>query len=303
MSSWHSYPKIWNLGHASAKELLLDEVVVEEKIDGSQFSFGSIDGELKIRSKGQQMNIDAPEKMFSLAVDTVKNLFINGRLIPGWTYSGEYLQKAKHNVLAYDRTPKGYIILFDIRTDEEQYLNPYQKQAEAERLGLEVVPELFAGRITDAAQLMEFMDRISVLGGQKIEGFVIKNYKRFGIDKKALMGKHVSEAFKEKHKVDWKTENPSQGDIVEVLCQAYRTPARWDKAIIHLKEQGKIEGTPRDIGALILESKADLEKECAEEIKEALFKWAFPKIARAMAGGLPEYYKQQLLKQQFAEVK
>ena len=34
MSSWHSYPKVYALGHSAIKDLLLDSVILEEKIDG-----------------------------------------------------------------------------------------------------------------------------------------------------------------------------------------------------------------------------------------------------------------------------
>jgi len=33
-TSWHSYPKIYNLGHRAIRDLLEDPVVVEEKVDG-----------------------------------------------------------------------------------------------------------------------------------------------------------------------------------------------------------------------------------------------------------------------------
>ena len=297
MTSWHSYPKLWNLGHAAIKELLFDEVVVEEKVDGSQFSFGVFDGELKVRSKGVEMAPDAPEKMFSKAVETV--LSLKEMLIPGWTYSAEYLQKPKHNVLAYDRVPKGHLIIFDIRTEEEQYASYEAKRGECDRMGLECVPLLFRGKITTPTMLLDLLERVSVLGGQKIEGFVIKNYARFGADKKALMGKHVSESFKEKHKVDFKEGNPGPADIVQRLINAFRTPARWDKAIIHLRERGQLEGSPRDIGMLIKEAQKDLSEECSEEIRDALLAWALPQVLRGSTSGLPEYYKENLLARQF----
>jgi len=44
---------------------------------------------------------------------------------------------------------------------------------------------------------------------------------------------------------------------------------------------------------------ADIEKECVDEIKEALFKWAWPQIRRASTAGLPEWYKERLLAMQF----
>ena len=119
MQSWGSYPSIFNLGHKALRELFERPVNVEEKVDGSQFSFGvTEEGELKIRSKGKEMVVEAPEKMFAGAVETVKGL--KDRLHPGWTYRGEVLCKPKHNTLQYGRVPKGNVILFDVNTGLEE---------------------------------------------------------------------------------------------------------------------------------------------------------------------------------------
>jgi len=50
----NSYPKVYNLGHAAIVHLFDEPVTVEEKVDGSQFSFALIDGELSARSKGKE---------------------------------------------------------------------------------------------------------------------------------------------------------------------------------------------------------------------------------------------------------
>ena len=298
MTSWHSYPKIYNLGHNAIKELFFDPVVIEEKVDGSQFSFGKFDGKLKIRSKGQEMHPEAPEKMFQLAVDSVMSRF--DLLTEGWTYRGEYLCKPKHNALAYDRIPNGNIIIFDINTAEETYLSYSDKIHEAKLLGYETVPNILTGGVVpDPESLIRLLDTVSILGGQKIEGFVIKNYSRFGPDNKVLMGKHVSEAFKEVHKSNWKIDNPKQNDIVMILQNTYRSPARWNKAIQHLREKGLIEDSPKDIGPILKELGNDVKAECEDEIKETLFKWAWPSINRGINKGFPEWYKDELLKRQF----
>lgn len=300
MDSWHSYSSIYNLGHRAVADLLTVPVIVEEKIDGSQFSFGVDEtGELHVRSKGAIMNADAPEKMFSGAVSTARELC--GRLTPGWTYRGEHLCKPKHNALAYDRIPMGHVILFDVNPGLESYLPYAAKAAEAERLGLEVVPLLFEGIVTSQAQLAELLETVSVLGGQRIEGIVVKPaaYNLWGLDKKCLMGKFVSEAFKEVHAHEWKQANPQSGDILERLSATYRSEARWNKAILHLRERGKLEDSPRDIGALLKEIPADVEKECADEIRETLWKWAWPQIRRQVTRGFPERYKEMLLARQF----
>ena len=65
----NSYPKIYNIGHKYILDLFNEEVSVQEKIDGSQISFGVIDGELCARSKGKDLVLDAPEKMFNKAIE------------------------------------------------------------------------------------------------------------------------------------------------------------------------------------------------------------------------------------------
>ena len=299
LTSWHSYPKIYNFGHKAIKNLFAEEVQVEEKIDGSFYSFGMFDSALKIRSKGKEMAVDAPEKLFIPAVETTKKL--QYELTPGWTYRAEFLAKPKHNVLAYDRIPKDHLIIFDINPFEEEYLSYEAKKIEADRLGLECAPLLYKGKINSLEEFQQFLELDSILGGVKIEGVVIKNYKRFGSDGKVLMGKYVSTKFKERHKKEWKMGNPQGKDILTMLQETFRTEARWHKGIQHLRENGELIGDMRDIGPLIKEIQRDTKEECEDEIKEALWKWAWPHICRKVTAGFPEWYKQKLLGKQFGE--
>lgn len=296
-----SYPKIYHVGHRYLEGIFGDPVIVEEKVDGSQFSFGKylIDGveELRCRSKGAEINLVAPEGMFIKAVETAQKLF--PYLRTGFTYRCEYLQKVKHNVLSYDRVPKDYLIIFDIDAGGENYLEWTDKYLEGNRIGLEVVPLLFSGIIKSPEQLRDLLETKSILGGQKVEGVVVKNYDTFGKDGKPLFAKFVAESFKEAHKGDWRERNPKQGDIITQLIERYRTPARWQKAVQHLKEAGQLDNSPKDIGLLIAEAGKDLEAEEKEEIKEYLWKWAWSNIRRGITGGLPEYYKELLLKESF----
>lgn len=300
MNSWHSYSSIYNMGHKAIVDLLQGPVYVEEKVDGSQFSFGiTEEGELRVRSKGCEMIVDAPEKMFSLAVETVKKLKL--LLHPGWTYRAEYLRSPKHNALIYSRIPTDHLIIFDVEVGECAFLGYREKKAEAARLGLETVPLLFEGFVADLEFFRYLLASDSVLGGQKVEGVVVKpvGYGLFGKDKKVLMGKFVSEAFKEVHSKMWKADNPTAGDIVAMLGKTYMTQARWQKALQHLTEKGVIADSPRDIGALMKEVPTDIKRECEDEIKDKLFAFAWPHVSRMVVRGLPEWYKELLLKKQF----
>ena len=306
--SWGSYPSIHNFGHKAIIDLLKSEVIVQEKLDGSQFSFGWFPNsepglELRIKSKSAIIVPDAPPKMFHAAVDTVKDLCTKGLLHAGWTYRGEAFAKPHHNALAYERVPKGNIILFDVNDGEESYL-PYEKVVEVgNELGLEVVSLIYQGMIETIEFFRSLLDTVSVLGGQKIEGVVVKpkNYDLYGTDHKVLMGKYVSEAFREVHKKTWGEGNPKGGDILQILGSKYCNQARWQKARIHLQEIGQIENSPRDIGPLIKAVPPDIRKECEDEIKEELFKWAWPHISRMSTNGLPQWYKDLLLYEAFEQ--
>ncbi|SRR6266516_115587 len=306
----HSYPQIFNLGHRAAQDVLRAPVVVQEKIDGSQFSFmvrmaGSPEGpdygqELVMKSKGALVLPETADKLFKPAVDTVMRLWAEGKLVNGWTYRGEVLAKPKHNTLAYARVPKDNIILFDIDMGEESYVEPLRAETAAALLGLEFVPTLYEGIVESLDQLHAFLGRVSVLGGTKIEGVVIKAYGTYGIDKKTLMAKYVSEAFKEIHAGDWKERNPGRADILELIIARYKTTARWQKAVQHLRERGELQEAVQDIGPLMREVPLDVEKEERSEIMEALWSHFWPQIKRGITAGLPQWYKDALAKAAFA---
>jgi len=299
----HSYATVFQLGHKMIADIFNSPVVIEEKIDGSSFSFGLIDGELQCRSKGKQLILDAPEKMFTKAVATAQEL--SSLLHPGWVYRSEYLEKPHHNVLAYERVPLKNIIIFDVDTGGENYLTPDARYCEAARLGLESVPVFQNSIIYSMEEFVElysdYLETISRLGGTRIEGLVVKNYNVFTNEKKIALGKYVSERFKEVAGGEWRKINPSVTDYVNQLIASYRTPARWEKAVQHLRERGELEDLPRDIGKLIHEVPNDVLLECEQEIRDRLFAHFWPKIRRGVTVGLPEFYKEELAKKAFSD--
>lgn len=298
-----SYPSIYNLGHPAVAELFDGPVTVTEKVDGSQFSFASINGDLKMRSKGAEIFEVTTDKLFGPATQTAKRLFDAGELEDGAIHRCETLCRPKHNTLAYERIPAGNLYLYDVEVGPNVFMPSGELVTYGGLLGLEPVRHMGNGQeYSNADQIRDLLDQESCLGGCKVEGIVIKNYARFGRDKKVLMGKFVSEAFKEKHSTEWKKSNPSGKDIREEIGASYKAEARWRKAVQHLAEAGKLEGTPRDIGPLLKELAQDVRGEEEEQIKELLWKWAWPTIQRKLSGGFPDWYKQQLLEKQFEGV-
>jgi hypothetical protein len=296
-----SYNSIKSFGYPETRMLLLGEVEIQEKVDGSQISFGMVDGELCMRSKGAFIDtINNTNKMFWPAVEAVRAR--EHLLKDGHIYCGEYLQRPKHNTLAYDRIPKDHIMIYDVGYDTHTPIyeaDPERRAAEAERIGFEVIPTYYKGPAQGAEMLQSYLTRTSVLGAQRIEGVVIKSYHRFGADGKPLMGKLVRDDFKEQNNKDFRARNPAQSDVVVALVEKYRCIPRWEKAVQHLRDRGELEGTPKDIGKLILEAQADLLAEAEGEIKEALFRWAKSKVTQGAVMGLPEWYKAKLMEGAF----
>ena len=298
-----SYPKVYQLGHRAIRDLFLDEISVEEKVDGSQFSFGVTADDndrvpkLRCRSHHQQINLEEAPKMFEKAVETALSLV--QKVHVGWTYRCEYLNKPKHNVLAYDRVPKGNLIIFDIERDEQDFLTPDERGIEAARIGLESVPRFLKGKIHKYEDAMCFLESTSILGGQQVGGLVFKNHKRFSEhDGKIMVGKFVRESFKELHSKEYKTAGKH---IAEQIGESLNTEARWLKAIQHMKENDTLTGSPKDIGPLLHAINDDVLEECVEDIKNRLFKYHWRIICRTMTRGFPQWYKDQLAKKQFEE--
>ncbi len=292
-----SYPSVFAIGHKAIANLFDGVVLFEEKVDGSQISWQVSDEGLSIRSKNADIQSDAPEGMFARAVESIRERL--GCFHPGWIYRGEYLLKPHHNTLKYSRVPNGNIILFDVEIGEQSYMGYEEKACEADLIKLECVPMLYKGVVSGVDQLMAFLDRESILGGTKIEGVVCKNYSQFTSEKKVAIGKYVSEKFKEVHTGEWRKANPTKRDIVDALIAKYRTEARWEKSVQHLRDAGTLEGSPRDIGALIREIPEDVLKECRDEIADSLFEHFWLHIRRGVIAGFPDYYKQKLAETAF----
>lgn len=286
----HSYPKVLALGHRFIQDILFGETIAEEKVDGSQISFGILDGVLRIRSHSAEVILDAPG-MFDVAVEQIKS--ISNDLSPDYIYRGEYLRKPKHNVLCYDRVPTKNIVIFDIEDKDFNPLSYEPKRVEAERIGLETVPLLWRN-ITKKDTIIDLLNNNSFLGGTLIEGVVIKNYGKLVEGCKYMVGKYVSEKFKEnmahKAKMDKQTD-----DIISSIVKSLKTEARYHKAIQHLREAGTLLEAPQDIGNLLKEIHQDIDAEETEYIKDRLFAHYIKKIKGLVCSGFPEWYKEQLL--------
>lgn len=292
-----AFPKIFALGTDYIKEILDGEVEVTEKVDGSQFAFGRLDGELFVRSKGAMLHFDAPNNMFKEGVEYVAS--IADRIPDNTVFHAEYLQTPHHNSLTYGRIPKNHLCLFSVSDSTDKFYNHDEIKKWAEVLDIDAVPLIYKGTIDSTDKILEMVAEESYLGTAKAEGVVVKNYgKPFllgGQPIPVMCGKYVTEAFKEVHRAGWAGEHTTRGKW-DLFKESYKTEARWMKAIQFLRDSGELTETPKDIGKLIARVMQDIEEEEKEIIKAFLWNEFGKDVLRASVHGLPEFYKLFLLR-------
>jgi hypothetical protein len=81
---------------------------------------------------------------------------------------------------------------------------------------------------------------------------------------------------------------------LERIATAFCTEARWEKAVQHLRDDGALTDSPKDIGALLKALNHDIDVECKDEIKDALWQMFRKDILRVASRGFPEWYKRCL---------
>jgi len=292
-----AFPKIFAIGDRNISTLLDTEVEITEKVDGSQLGFGKVNGRLFVRSKGRELDLDNPDGMFVNAVNYVRS--IEDKIPDNTTFYGEYLQKTKHNTLAYDKIPTNGIALFAVYDYATKVFSDYTSISEwAVALEVDAVPLLHKGEANAEGILKMVEGTVSYLGGQNIEGVVVKSYKPWmfldQIPLSVMSGKYVTEAFKEVHHRTWKAENTNKGQL-EVAILNYKSEARWNKAVQHLRDAGNLTGTLKDIGPLLKEVQLDIIAEEKENIKEVLWKIYGKSFTSKASDGLPQWFKNKLV--------
>jgi len=300
------YPKIRNLGHPEVDTIFRGAVEVTEKIDGSQFSFGNIEGQLFAMSKRARIDDNNIPKMFAAAYRGAKKRFEAGILPEGVVFRGENLSRPKHNVLKYERVPRDNFILFDVMIGArtERYLQ-YKDIAEwAKKIDYEVVPLLFSGYVKDLEHLQKLAEEIKpVLGGEHVEGMVFKNYFMFNeYTGKPMFAKYVRPNYREEHSILSKNGKAGKPKATpREIGKAYANEVRWNKCLMRLQEEGRLTHSPKDIGLIIKEAQLDLEEEDKEVIKERLWKLYRRDIMTGAVRGIAPWYKELLNKKQFEE--
>jgi len=295
-----SYPKIFAIGTDYIRDLFANSVEITEKLDGSQMAFGKdLEGNFYMRSKGRQLFPELTDKNFLPAV--IYAMSIRDRIPNDMVFYCETLARPKHNALKYNTVPKNHLYLFGASDYTGSKFFNRLLPSWAEELDIDCSRLFYEGLIENIDELKELLDSESYLGGTRIEGFVIVNYyQQFllgGQPMPLMAGKWVSEEYKEVHRKDW--DSHTTVGKWQAFKESYRTEARWEKAIQHLRDNGKLLNAPQDIGPLLKEIHTDITTEEIDTIKNFLWKEFGREVLSYACKGFPEFYKQKLAERSF----
>src|SRR5690349_21686709 len=130
-----AYQKIQQIYNKEVKDIFHGDVVVEEKLDGSQFRI-EIDPDGAIRCGSHHQELGLIDSMFKRGVDAALKQFEGYKPeLPTFIYC-EYFGKQKQNTVAYKRVPDNHLVIFDIKMGDK-WLRPEDKALFAVRFGLE----------------------------------------------------------------------------------------------------------------------------------------------------------------------
>ena len=251
---------------------------IQEKIDGSQFSFSAHAdeaGERRMTFTCGNSERTRDAVMFKKAIDVL--MLSRDVFALDWVYHAEMLTSKRQNIVDYDRMPPRFVVIYDI-TPVEGYLGIEDIASEAQRIGLEHVPALYHNTIAQALgpggevnphekclELVQAIDRgeIKSMFGGKPEGVVLK-CPGFVDPRGKLVNvktKYVTPQFEEvRHlKKPAKTKQSIDEFLIWVGAH-FDLPARFAKGRQHLAVRDILDG-PEYLVLLRAELDLDLIKE------------------------------------------
>ena len=208
------YQHVERLGNEEVSGLLDGEVIIQEKIDGSNLTvaYDVENDDVIICSRGRCLYskdsgvIDAFRGAVTYVLEHPGILpmlrGVSEENYEQWILRGEWL--VKHTLL-YDKEAYGKFYVFDVQSQLEygaQYVPIDDYQVKLQHYAVEFLPEL--ARLTNPTpeQIIPFSIGKSAYGPNDREGIVVKRYDFRNMYGRTTWGKMVTADFKQKHKLN-----------------------------------------------------------------------------------------------------
>ena len=262
------------------------DIVVQEKIDGSNASFKVVNGQILAFSRNTELDESNNLRGFYQWTQTLDP----SKLLEGVIYFGEWT--ARHKIDYKENLNKFF--LFDIYNEHTlEYVSFSMVEDESKRLGLNLVPVFYIGKALSFEEIAKFagQSKLTDVG----EGVVVKNYNYKNKYEAQVFTKIVTTEFQEMNGVKSPKVTTAKKDSFDQFLDTYMTKARVEK-IIHkmvdeqvLSEDYAIE----DMGTILKNAGTRVYDDLIKEELDSLLKQLKAKVGKR----LPVVIKEILVEQ------
>ena len=263
------YEKITRNDKRQALNALNDmpDMVITEKIDGSNASFRLDNGELRVFSRRQELDEhNTLNGFYNWVVENIDVDYLENGLI----YFGEWLTKHKIN---YSQENYKNFYLYDVYDTSRGVYLPYGSVCLASRLlNVEMAPVFYKGEPISTEEIQSLVGK-SHLGAEEGEGVVVKSYGH------QEFVKFVSPKFKEVKQPKNKTEKK---DSLDTWLDYVLTESRITKNIHKLQDENKLPDDLglEDMGNILKSSSGLIVEDIIEEELDVLIKEIKRKVGK-----------------------
>ena len=233
MSEQKKYHSVERYGKSNNEISTRGNIVVWEKIDGSNASFKRVGNEIQTFSRN--LELTGEDGLGGFRKWVLQNIDVE-KLEQDFLYFGEWSNPHKIN---YGDNLKKFF-LFDVYDLAElKYLGIDFIREEAEHIGLTLAPIFYEGEFVSEEHLQSFVGKSMLAPDGVGEGVVVKNYDYVDKHGNQHFTKIVSKHFQEISGVKVK-EMKSKPDVVTQFIDNTVTQARIEKMLYKLVDEGHL---------------------------------------------------------------
>lgn len=262
------------------------EIVIQEKLDGSNASFKVVNGEILAFSRNTQLDENNNLRGFYEWTRTLNP----EQLLEGVTYFGEWL--VKHKLDYGDNMNQFY--LFDVFNEHTlEYSSFSMVEDESKRLGLNLVPVFYVGKSLPFEEIEKFAGQSKL--AEKGEGVVVKNYNYKNKYESQVFTKIVTKEFQEKNGVKNPKSVTAKKDSLDQFLDTYMTKARVEKIIYKMVDEQVLneDYAIEDMGSILKNGGSRVYDDLIKEELDSLLKMLRGKIGKRLPLTVKEILSEQ----------
>ena len=262
------------------------QIVIQEKLDGSNASFKVVDGQILAFSRNTQLDEGNGLRGFYQWTQTLNP----SQLLEGVIYFGEWL--VRHKLDYGDNMNQFY--LFDIYNEHtKEYVSFSMVEDESKRLGLNLVPVFYIGDVLPFDEIEKFAGQSKL--GEKGEGVVVKNYNYKNKYETQVFTKIVTKEFQESNGVKNPKSATTKKDSFDQFLDTYMTKARVEKILYKMVDEQVLneDYAIEDMGLILKNAGTRIYDDLIKEELDSLLKQLKVKVGKR----LPVVIKEILVEQ------